>query len=172
MNRYLAKLRAVSQENHHISAPSKPSKPSFEGFEGNQSSRISAFGGHERNARYSHLISALKERCPEFAPSDRWQQAIRDAETFLGKWGEKAHVLGWTGQELFGLHPVPEHPSANYSRLSRYDETGLVWLLQGRPVVALTEESAAIQNASSILTYRKLNKPALGPLGDTLDDFR
>ncbi len=53
-----------------------------------------------------------------------------------------------------------------------YDETGLVWLLQGRPVVALTAETAAIQPATGgILTYRKYNKPVLEPVGDSLDDF-
>jgi hypothetical protein len=48
--------------------------------------------------------------------------------------------------------------------LSRYDATGLCWLLQGRPVVALTESTAAIESATGNVTrYRKLNKPALGP---------
>ena len=51
--------------------------------------------------------------------------------------------------ELFGLHPVPERPAANYQRLSRYDETGLVWLLRGHPVVALMETEAAIQAATA-----------------------
>jgi hypothetical protein len=72
---------------------------------------------------------------------------------------------------LFGLHTPPERPAANYRRLSRYDETGLIWLLRGRPVVALTATTAVIQGATGILTYRKLNKPALGPLGDSLDDI-
>ena len=48
---------------------------------------------------------------------------------------------------------------------------GLIWLLRGRPVVALTETVAAIQGTSAVLTYRKLNKPALGPVGDSLDDM-
>jgi hypothetical protein len=86
-------------------------------------------------------------------------------------WGEEANAFGWTARELFGLHTPPERPAANYRRLSRYDETGLIWLLRGRPVVALTATTAAIQGATGILTYRKLNKPALGPLGDSLDDI-
>jgi hypothetical protein len=45
-----------------------------------------------------------------------------------------------------------------------YDSMGLIWLLQGRPVIALTESQAAIQSAGAVVTYRKLNKPALGPL--------
>jgi hypothetical protein len=37
------------------------------------------------------------------------------------------------------------HMQPSYRRLSRHDQTGLIWLLQGRPVVALTEAAAAIQ---------------------------
>ena len=81
--------------------------------------------------------------------------------------------LGWAPRDLFGLHAVPAAPHLSYRRLSRYDETGLVWLLRGRPVVALTESTAAIQNPTgNILTYRKHNKPALGPVGDSLDDLK
>jgi hypothetical protein len=94
-----------------------------------------------------------------------------DGQRFLASWGAQAHAFGWTGRELFGLHTAPERPAANYSRLSRYDETGLIWLLRGRAVIALTETTAAIQGATALLTYRKLNKPALGPLGDSLDDM-
>ena len=62
-------------------------------------------------------------------------------------------------------------PAANYRRLSRYDETGLIWLLHGRPVIVLTETEAAIQGATAVLIYRKQRKPALGPIGDSLDDM-
>ena len=82
------------------------------------------------------------------------------------------NFLGWTARELFGVHTPPERPTASYRRPSIYEHTGLVWLLQGRPMVALTAETAAIQAASGgILTDRKHNKPALGPVGDGLDDF-
>jgi hypothetical protein len=74
---------------------------------------------------------------------------------------------------LFGLAPVPDNPHPSYRRLSRYDATGLVWLLEGRPVVALTADTAAIENPTgNITTYRKHNKPALGPLGDSLEDLK
>jgi hypothetical protein len=63
------------------------------------------------------------------------------------------------------LHPI-------YRRLSRYDETELVWLLRGRPLVALTRATAAIENPTGALTvYRRHNKPALGPFGDSLEDL-
>lgn len=63
------------------------------------------------------------------------------------------------------------NPAPSYRRVSRYDETGLVWLLGGRAIVALTATEAAIQGAAGVLDYRRLHKPALGLVGDSLDDF-
>jgi hypothetical protein len=66
---------------------------------------------------------------------------------------------------------VPPLPAATYQRLSRYDATGLIWLLQGHSVVALTKGEAAIQRNGAVAVYRKDRKPAFGPLGDSLDDL-
>ena len=122
--------------------------------------------------RYAIVLAKLVSDCPQLIEPEVWQQAVADARAFLARWGTQAAALGWTARELFGLHPVSERPAARYRRLSRYNSTGLIWLLQGRPVVALTVETAAIQTASGgILTYRKNNKPAFGPVGDSLDDF-
>jgi hypothetical protein len=39
--------------------------------------------------------------------------------------------------------------------------------------VALTEITVAIQNPTGAITaYRRFNKPPLGPLGDSTDDFQ
>src|SRR6516162_2022445 len=85
---------------------------------------------------------------------------------------EQAEALGWTAKHLFGLHKPPNRPHPSYSRLSRYDETGLIWLLGGREVVALTEATAAIQSSTGAITiYRRHYKPALGPVGDSLEDL-
>jgi hypothetical protein len=95
-----------------------------------------------------------------------------NARSFAALRTTEIHTFGWTTRELFGLHTIPERPPATYRRLSRYDETGLIWLLQGRAVVALTESEAAIRGHSgATVVYRKHNKPALGPLGDCLDDI-
>jgi hypothetical protein len=120
---------------------------------------------------YGYSLTALQFRCPQLVERDRWQQAIRDAGGFLATWGAQAHALGWTARDLFGLHPVPDRPASNHKRLSRYDAMGLIWLLQGRAVVALTATEAAIQGATGVLVYRKQRKPTLGPLGDSLDDL-
>jgi hypothetical protein len=136
------------------------------GYDQNDKSPFGRFG------RFGRTFQALEQRCPAYIELADWQQALEDGRRFLAKWVEQAEALGWTSRELFGLHTPPERPAASYQRLSRYDETGLIWLLQGRPVVALTTDAAAIQTSSGrILTYRKHRKPALGPVGDSLDDF-
>jgi len=43
--------------------------------------------------------------------------------------------------------------------------------LHGRRVVALTKDTAVIETANGTVAYRRYNKPALGPLGDSLDDM-
>jgi hypothetical protein len=48
---------------------------------------------------------------------------------------------------------------------------GLVWLLQRRRAAELIKGRAVIETAYSTVAYRPYSKPALGPLGDSLDDF-
>jgi hypothetical protein len=162
MNPYLAKLRGLSQEKLKLTEPSKPSEPGFDSFEGERSSRVSGNEPVEfERGYYRDALAVLRSKRPEFVENDRWQQAVRDAEIFLQRWSEQAQTLSWTVQELFGLHPAPERPAHSYRRLSRYDATGLIWLLQGRPVTALTETAATILAPSGAnLTYRRFNKPA------------
>jgi hypothetical protein len=198
MNQYLVKLREIERaaSNSFVSFVSLPTRLEFEkgdekeatstaakgfvSFVSAQSSPNSEFQ-NSKNATdvnrqncqnpYGRVFEDLRLGCPALVEADRWQQAVRDAETFLAKWGEQAHQLGWTARELFGLHPVPERSAPNFRRLSRYDSTGLIWLLQGRPVIALTQTEAAIQSAGAVVMYRKHRKPAYGALGDSLDDM-
>jgi hypothetical protein len=110
----------------------------------------------------------FRTACTAFA-----DPSIESRRRFLAQWGDQAYALGWTAGDLFGLATVPDRPKSNHRRVSRYDQTGLIWLLEGRPVVAITEGTAAIQNPTGNITvYRKANKPAFGPVGDSLDDFR
>src|SRR5262249_2158691 len=89
--------------------------------------------------RFGRTLQALESRCPDYIPADHWQQAVEDGRRFLAQWGEQAEALGWTPSDLFGLAPAPNNARPSYRRLSRYDETGLIWLLRGRQVLALTE---------------------------------
>jgi hypothetical protein len=116
-------------------------------------------------------LAALRAECPAYVDAADWQQVIADGHRFVTQWGKQAEALGWAPADLFGLHTPPKKPAPNYRRLSRYDQTGLVWLLRGRRVVALPNDSASIATANGTVSYRRYNKPALGPLGDSLDDF-
>ena len=108
---------------------------------------------------YSATVAALESECPAAVETERWRQAIADAAAFLATWGAQAHACGWTARDLFGLHPVPERPAPSYRRLSRYDETGLIWLLRGRPVIILTATEAVMRcHSGATLTYRR-NEP-------------
>lgn len=125
-----------------------------------------------RGNPYAAVAAKLFEECPAYIERPVWEEAVADAQAFLEKWGAQAKALGWTSADLFGLHTPPSNPRPNYQRLARHDATGLVWLLDGRAVVALTAGRATIQTRSGGgVLYRKLNKPALGPAGDSLDDF-
>ncbi len=76
----------------------------------------------------------------------RWKTLQDDALAFLRAWAAQAHALGWGGLDLFGVHAEAPH--------ARLDGMGLVPLLGGRPVVALTEDSAAIKaNSGGTLTF-------------------
>jgi len=55
-------------------------------------------------------------------------------------------------------------------RLSRLDEMGLIWLLRGRPVIALTAMGAIMRcKSDATLVYRRQNQPAPGLIGDSTD---
>src|SRR5262249_16718226 len=89
--------------------------------------------GLPRAQRYRKTFAALQVKPPALIDIARWRQCVEDGKHFLAKWGEQAEALGWISADLFGLAPVPAKPHPSYRRLSRYDETGLCWLLQGRP---------------------------------------
>jgi hypothetical protein len=108
--------------------------------------------------QYRAALSALREGCPAYVGVIDWQRAVTDADRFLTTWGEQASALGWRVADLFGLAPIPEAPVSNWRRLSRYDLVGLVWLLRGRPVVAISATTAAIQcSGHGFTTYRRSN---------------
>lgn len=157
------KCEPVATATHRLALPQP---------EAATNSHNSHFAGSQRP--YARVLAALEARCPEHVDVPRWQQAVADARSFLSEWGEQAHALGWDSRDLFGLPTPPERPHPSYNRLSRYDATGLCWLLERREVVALTEDTASIRNpkTGTITTYRKHNKPALGPLSDSLDDLK
>jgi hypothetical protein len=100
-------------------------------------------------AKWHAILAELEgKNCPERISPDRWQEVISDAETFLARWGSAAHSLGWTALDLFGVHPTA--PAA------RFDVMGLLLLVQGGAVVALTADAATIRRKTgALLTCRR-----------------
>jgi hypothetical protein len=79
----------------------------------------------------------------------RWRQLIEDADAFLQRWETEAAALGWSTLNLFGCD--------SRAPFARIDLAGLVPLLKGCPIVALTTEAATIRDRSGRCTrfYRK-----------------
>ena len=87
---------------------------------------------------------------PRSYPAHAWQQLIVDAERFLDDWAAQAAALGWPTWELFGCH--------SRAAWGRIQGMGLVLLLHGRELAALTATEAVIRTVSSARqTY--LRKP-------------
>ena len=85
---------------------------------------------------------------PDGVASERWRTLLDDAVRFTETWGAQAAKLGWETADVFGV---------NRTKLFvRLDAAGLVRLLDGRPVAALTESEAAIQcRGGNRLTFRR-----------------
>jgi hypothetical protein len=82
-------------------------------------------------------------------PPKRWLTFIDDVGRFLdGSFAEKAAALGWGPFDLFGCDR--DRPFA------RTDRCGLLWLLKGDRLIALTAETAVIETAAGVRqTYRR-----------------
>jgi DNA-binding transcriptional MerR regulator len=113
---------------------------------------------------YASALAVLRAERPAYVPEDRWRQAVADATAFISKWGAQAQAFGWTARELFGLHLVPERPAPSYRRLSRYDETGLIWASR-----RFDGDQRSYSGRDCRSDYRKINQAALGPVGDGLE---
>jgi hypothetical protein len=70
-------------------------------------------------------------------PPRRWPVLIEDAESFLERWATQAHRLGWQTWELWGRHQ--RKPWGSIQGM------GLVLLLQGDEIAALTATEAVIR---------------------------
>jgi hypothetical protein len=87
-----------------------------------------------------------RDRPPKSYLLADWHRHLADAETFLPQWGAVAADLGWTTLDLFGVHATA--PFVNYSA------AGLVPMLRGSLVIAMTEASATMQKpAGNRLTF-------------------
>ena len=88
---------------------------------------------------WAEAVSLLDPKKPlADVPQMRWQCFIEDCGHFLaGGWASRAAELGWEALDLFGCNR--ERPFA------RIDRLGLLWLLNGRKIVALTAGTAIME---------------------------
>lgn len=97
-----------------------------------------------------HAILARLKRCDpaDWLSHEQWQGLLSDGENFLTRWGGAAHLLGWTSLDLFGVHPTA--PAA------RFDVMGLILILNGAEVLALTSQTATMRRLSgAVLTFHR-----------------
>jgi hypothetical protein len=104
---------------------------------------------------------------PGFTPR-QWEQVVNGGGLFLDRWAAEAIRLGWTAEDVFGVHPAA--PGA------RYDRMGLVPLIGGGAVVCITTDRATIRQASGATSvYLRRPRPgaiALWKLGTPTDRSR
>ena len=75
---------------------------------------------------------------PKTVPMDSWAAFLESCDAFMaGPWPGKAASMGWDAYDLFGCHALKP--------VERVDRMGLLWLLSGGRVAALTPESAVIE---------------------------
>jgi hypothetical protein len=118
-----------------LGVPTVPTATTY--FEGGRAARIF----EDNLAGWHAIFEELKQiPAPEWVGVDRWFEMIQDADALLSNWGSAAQDLGWTALDLFGVHPVA--PGC------RYDLMGLLPLLSGGRVSALSEQTAAIRRRS------------------------
>ena len=90
---------------------------------------------------------------PDAPPADfpfrRWVQLVDDIGDFLDSgFATQAAALGWTALDLFGCDDCRPY--------ARIDQAGLLILLHGDRIVALTTDSATIETATGARqTFRK-----------------
>lgn len=106
-----------------------------EGFEGRAAIIAEGSGAPVEWAEgYARLCTMPR---PVHVRRERWLCCLDDAGRFLDQWAHKAATLGWEILDVFGVHPSkPE---------VRFDAAGLVWLLSGGSVIAMTESQAEIR---------------------------
>lgn len=86
--------------------------------------------------------------CPTSCPEAQWNILREDSYRLLRDWAARAHELDWTVLDIFGVHR--ERPWA------RFDCMGLVPILNGAAIVALSDTEAAIEKPKGTrVTFRR-----------------
>src|ERR1044071_7786177 len=130
----LATLAAASVEAEFFEAPPTWGKTEEE------RAAISEHDGGLPGVWAEGLARLDPDRPPADIPVHRWQRFINDVGLFLDCWAACASALGWGPYDLFGCDR--DRPFA------RIDQAGLLWLLNGKKLVALSEDAAGIETCT------------------------
>jgi hypothetical protein len=123
-----------------ISPTSQGPLPKRAGFSPPDEKRVPIVAHNRRMPRswaqgYARLDPA---RPPENVPVRHWGQFVEDVGRFLeSDFAPVAAVLGWRALDLFGADR--DRP------FTRIDQAGLLWLLNGDRIVALSENTATVK---------------------------
>lgn len=80
-----------------------------------------------------------------------WYHVRKAMLGFLNEWGELAADLGWSAEQLFGVHRL--------AAAVRADSTGALVTVLPRRVVAMCECEITLERRGSIQTFRGLTNP-------------
>lgn len=149
----------ICQRAKNVKNAKNPTRQNFRNF------GISGAGAENQNGIFDpvisewtegilHMLSLSRRGCIK---PDRWRSIIADSHRFVDRWGTSAMALGWSTFDIFGAHPT--HP------VERLDYAGVVILLHGDDLVALTANTARIRTSSgTLLTYYRRPRQGAVPL--------
>jgi hypothetical protein len=131
-------------------APELAEKPTYRSYRSyrNRPAHIHEEAHSDYPSPFAADLAKLLESNPT-VDDERWRQACDDAEVLLHQWGETAVALGWSVEDLFGLHET--------APFARYDVMGLVWALRGRRVILMDSTSAKLTGG---LVWRRAVRPS------------
>lgn len=110
-----------------------------------------------RPAAWAAALAGLDPDLPPLTvPPGYWRHFLDDAAVFLPQWGARAEALGWTALDLFGADPVRPY--------ARLDQAGLVWLLDGSRVVAMTDAATPARVVDYLLRDSDDQTVVVGPV--------
>jgi hypothetical protein len=166
-----ASARAVDVQNVQ-NVQNSPSEPAFEHFEQieqrtekpraaptwseaeDERAAIVEYDGGVPRTWAEGFARLDRTRPPRDVPPQRWRRFVDDVGRFLdSEFCAPASALGWGPHDLFGCDR--DRPFA------RIDQCGLLWLVNGDRLVALSENTATIETRSGArqIWRRKPSEP-------------
>jgi hypothetical protein len=127
----------VSRAVHNVTRPAQPeAAATFGEGDDERAAVVEHDGGIPR--QWAEGFARLDPNCPPGdVPPRRWQRFVDDVGIFLDDWAANATALGWGPHDLFGCdHGRP---------FARIDRAGLLWLLNGNKLLALSENTATVE---------------------------